>query len=135
MFVIPAITLGMAFSGTTARMTRTMMLNVLRQEYIRTAWSKGLREKKVVLRHALKNALIPIVTVVGLYFPVIIGGTVITEQIFGIPGMGWLLVSATNQRDYPIVSGVMLIFAFGLVIINLLVDLTYGFLDPRVKYN
>ena len=93
-----------------------------------------MRERQVVLRHALKNALIPIITIVGLYFPVIVGGTVIIEQIFGIPGMGWLLVNATNQRDYPIVSGVMLIFAFALVIINLIVDLTYGFLDPRVQY-
>jgi len=111
-----------------------MMLEVLRQDYIRTAWAKGLRERVVVIRHALKNALIPIVTIVGFQLPVLMGGTVIIEQIFNLPGMGRLLIDATMQRDYTVVSGIMLIFAVGMVLINLMIDLTYGFLDPRVRY-
>ena len=134
MFIVPAIVLGMAMSGMTMRMTRTMMLEVLRQDYIRTAWAKGLRERVVVIRHALKNALIPIVTIVGFQLPVLMGGTVIIEQIFNLPGMGRLLIDATMQRDYTVVSGIMLIFAVGMVLINLMIDLTYGFLDPRVRY-
>jgi peptide/nickel transport system permease protein len=124
----------MAMSGMTMRMTRTMMLEVLRQDYIRTAWAKGLRERVVTLRHALKNALIPVITVIGWQVPVLIGGTVIIEQIFCLPGMGRLLIDATLRRDYPIVSGVTLIFAAAVVLINLVVDIAYGFLDPRVHY-
>jgi len=131
---VPAIILGMAMSGTTMRMTRTMMLEVLRQDYIRTAWAKGLRERAVVLRHALKNALIPVVTLIGIGVPVIVGGTVIIEQIFCLPGMGRLLLTATLNRDQALVSGVMLLFAVALVLINLMVDLTYAYLDPRVHY-
>ena len=134
MFIVPALVLGMAMSGLTMRMTRTMMLEVLRQDYIRTAWSKGLREGVVISRHALKNALIPIVTVVGLQLPILIGGTVIIEKVFSLPGMGRLILDATMNRDYPLVSGVMAIYSIALVFINLAVDLTYGFLDPRVKY-
>ncbi|MBA7628976.1 Dipeptide transport system permease protein DppB [subsurface metagenome] len=134
MFIVPAIVLGMVMSGGTMRMTRTMMLEVLRQDYIRTAWAKGLRERVVILRHALKNALIPVITIIGIYIPVMIGGTVIIEQIFCLPGMGRLLINATLMRDYTVVSGVMLFFAVGMVLINLMVDLTYGFLDPRVHY-
>jgi len=134
MFIIPAVVLGMAMSGMTMRMTRTMMLEVLRQDYIRTAWAKGLRERVVIIRHALKNALIPVITVIGWQVPVMIGGTVIIEQIFTLPGMGRLLIDATLLRDYTIVSGVTLIFAAVMVLINLMVDLTYGFLDPRIHY-
>jgi peptide/nickel transport system permease protein len=134
MFILPAFVLGMSSAGLTMRMGRTMMLEVLRQDYIRTAWSKGLKEKVVVVRHALKNALIPVITVVGLRVPFLIGGTVIIESIFNLPGMGRLLVTAMNNRDHPLVSGVMLLFAVGLVVTNLLVDLAYGFLDPRVHY-
>jgi len=134
MFIIPAIVLGMALGGMTMRMTRTMMLEVLRQDYIRTAWAKGLRERVVTLRHALKNALIPVVTVVGLQVPVLIGGTVIIESIFCLPGMGRLLVDGTLHRDEPLVSGVMLVFAVGLMLTNIAVDLTYAYLDPRVHY-
>jgi len=111
-----------------------MMLEVLRQDYIRTAWAKGLRERVVTLRHALKNALIPVVTVVGLQVPVLIGGTVIIESIFCLPGMGRLLVDGTLHRDEPLVSGVMLVFAVGLMLTNIAVDLTYAYLDPRVHY-
>jgi peptide/nickel transport system permease protein len=134
MFIIPAIVLGMAMGGQTMRMTRTMMLEVLRQDYIRTAWAKGLRERVVTVRHALKNALIPVITIMGLQVPIMIGGTVIIETIFNLPGMGRLVLNAILQRDQPIVSGVMLIFAVAIVSINLMVDLTYGFLDPRVHF-
>ena len=134
MFVIPAIVMGMAMSGLTMRMTRTMMLEVLRQDYIRTAWAKGLRERVVVIRHALKNALIPVITIMGIQVPIVIGGTVIIEQIFGLPGMSRLILKATLDRDQPLVGGVLLVFAVGLVLLNLMVDLTYGFLDPRVHY-
>jgi peptide/nickel transport system permease protein len=133
MFIIPAIVLGLAMTGGTMRMTRTMMLEVLRQDYVRTAWAKGLRERVVVVRHALKNAFIPVVTVIGYSLPVMIGGSVIIEQIFGLPGMGRLLINATLERDYTVVSGIMMIFAFGLVFINLAVDLTYGILNPKVR--
>lgn len=133
-FIVPASVLGMNMSGTTMRMTRTMMLEVLRQNYIRTAWAKGLRERVVITRHVLKNAFIPVVTVVGMQFPLLIGGTVITEQIFNLPGMGRLLIESVTARDYSIVSGVMLFLALGVVFINLLVDITYAFLDPRIHY-
>ena len=134
MVMAPAIVLGMALAGLTMRMTRTMMLEVLRQDYIRTAWSKGLRERVVVIRHALKNALIPVITIVGLQLPIMVGGTVIIEQIFGLPGMGRMILDAILRRDQPLVSGALLIFAVGLVMINLMVDLAYSFLDPRIRY-
>jgi peptide/nickel transport system permease protein len=133
-FIIPGILMGMAMSGTTMRMTRTMMLEVLRQDYIRTAWSKGLRESVVVTRHALKNALIPVVTIIGLQLPVLLGGSVIMEQIFALPGMGRLMLDALNARDYPIVSGVNLVMATVILAANLLVDLSYAWLDPRIRY-
>jgi len=134
MFIIPAVVLGMAMSGMTMRMTRTMMLEVLRQDYIRTAWAKGIRERVVITRHALKNALIPVVTIIGYQVPILVGGTVIIEQIFCLPGMGRLIIQATQNRDYTMVSGIMLLFSTALVLTNLVVDLTYGLLDPRVHY-
>ena len=115
-------------------MMRTTMLEVLRQDYIRTAWSKGLKEQTVVVRHALKNALIPIATIVGLQLPLLLGGTVIIEQIFNLPGMGRLLLESVVTRDYTVVSGVVLLFGIFMVAINLLVDLTYAILDPRIHY-
>ena len=132
--IVPAIILGCALSAITMRMTRTMMLEVLRQDYIRTAWAKGLGERRVVMRHALRNALIPVVTLIGLQAPLLIGGAVIMEQIFVIPGMGLLLLDAVNQRDYPIITGVFLIVGVAVMLINLLVDLSYGLLDPKVRY-
>jgi peptide/nickel transport system permease protein len=132
--IVPAAVLGMALSAITMRLTRTMMLEVLRQDYIRTAWAKGLSEKLVVTRHALRNALIPVVTLVGLQAPLLIGGAVIVEQIFVIPGMGNLLLDAVNQRDYPIITGVFLTVGVAVMLINLLVDLSYAVLDPRVRY-
>jgi len=134
MFIMPAIIVGMGMAGITMRMTRTMMLEVLRQDYIRTAWAKGLKERVVIMRHALKNALIPVITLVGIQLPVMIGGTVIIEQIFVLPGMGRLLLSSVLKRDEPLASGVILFFAGALVLINLMVDLTYAYLDPRIHY-
>ena len=132
--IIPAIILGTSLSAVTMRLTRTMMLEVLRQDYIRTAWAKGLPEKLIVARHALRNALIPVVTLIGLQAPLLLGGAVIMEQIFVIPGMGLLLLDAVNQRDYPIITGVFLIVGVAVMVINLLVDLSYGLLDPKVRY-
>jgi len=134
MLVIPAIIMGLFLSGASMRMTRTMMLEVLRQDYIRTAWAKGLSERLVIIRHALKNALIPVITIIGLQLPLMIGGAVIIEQIFSLPGIGRLMLTAINQRDYPTVSGLNLFVAGFVLIINLGVDLTYGFLDPRIRY-
>jgi len=133
-FIIPAVILGMQLSGMTMRMTRTMMLEVLRQDYIRTAWAKGLKESSVVFRHAFKNAMIPVVTIVGMQLPILIGGSAVLESIFSLPGIGSLLIKVINQRDYPILSGINLIMATVVLLINLVVDLTYAFLDPRVQY-
>jgi peptide/nickel transport system permease protein len=134
MLVIPAVIMGLFLSGASMRMTRTMMLEVLRQDYIRTAWAKGLSERLVIMRHALKNALIPVITIIGLQLPLMIGGAVIVEQIFSLPGIGRLMLTAINQRDYPMVSGLNLFVAGFVLVINLGVDLTYGFLDPRIRY-
>ena len=133
-FLIPGIIMGMVMSGTTMRFTRTMMLEVLRQDYIRTAWSKGLRERTIIIRHVLKNALIPVVTIIGMTVPFLISGTVIIEQIFCLPGIGRLLFDALTQRDYPIISGINLVIASLVLVMNLLVDVTYAWLDPRIQY-
>ncbi len=133
-FIVPAFIMGMVLSGTTMRLTRTMMLEVLRQDYIRTAWSKGLPERTIILRHALKNAMIPVVSMIGLLIPVVIAGTVVVEQIFCLPGIGLLLIDSLNKRDYPIISGINLVVACVVLTINLVVDLTYGYLDPRIQY-
>ena len=134
-FLIPSLILGTAAAAGTMRMTRTMMLEVLRQDYIRTAWAKGLKERAVVIRHAVKNALIPVVSLIGLQLPILVGGAVIMENIFNLPGLGRLLLTALNDRDYPMVSGINLFFATGVVGINLLIDLVYAVLDPRVRYD
>ena len=134
MFIVPALVLAMALGGMIMRMTRTMVLVVLRQDYIRTAWAKGLSERIVILRHALKNAAIPVITLIGLQVPFVIGGTVIIEQIFSLPGMGRLILDATLFRDQPLISGIILLFSVVLMLINLLVDLTYAYLDPRIRY-
>lgn len=114
-------------------MVRTMMLEVLRQDYIRTAWSKGLRERVVVMRHVLRNAMLPVVTMVGMQIPILIGGSVILEQIFCLPGVGRLMINIINTRDYVMLSGINLIIAIVVMLNNLMIDLTYGFLDPRVR--
>jgi peptide/nickel transport system permease protein len=133
-FLIPGFIMGMVMGGSLMRMTRTMMLEVLRQDYIRTAWAKGLREYTVVMRHALKNAMIPVITILGMMMPVVIGGTIIIEQIFDLPGVGLLMYQALTSRDYPIVSGVNVFLALTVLSANLVVDLAYAWLDPRVQY-
>ena len=133
-FIIPSLILGTAMSAATMRMTRTMMLEVLRQDYIRTAWSKGLDERVVVVRHALKNAFIPVVTLIGLQLPILVGGAVIMENIFNLPGLGRLFMNALQKRDYPMVSGINLFFSAVVMLNILLIDMIYPYLDPRVRY-
>ncbi len=131
--IIPAIILGLSLSAITMRMTRTMMLEVLRQDYIRTARAKGLGEMLILTRHAVRNALIPVITLIGSQAPILIGGAVILEQIFVLPGMGLLLLDAVNQRDYPVVTGVFFVVGLAVMLINLVVDLSYGLIDPKVR--
>jgi len=133
-FVVPAIILGIGSAASIMRLTRAMLLEVLRQDYVRTAWAKGLRERGVVLKHALKNAVIPVVTVLGLQVASIAGGAVIIEWIFGLPGMGQFLVDAIVQRDYPVIQGINLLIVVIIVLTNLSVDLLYAVLDPRIRY-
>jgi peptide/nickel transport system permease protein len=132
--IIPAIILGAALSAITMRLTRTMMLEVLRQDYIRTAWAKGLPENLVVVRHALRNALIPVVTLVALQMPAIFGGAIVTEQIFRVPGIGSLLISAILANDTPVIMAVTFVFSCLVILFNLLADILYGWLDPRISY-
>jgi peptide/nickel transport system permease protein len=132
--IIPAVILGFALSASVMRMTRSMVLEVLREDYIRTAWAKGLPESAVVARHVLKNAMIPVVTIMGLQFATLIGGTVIMESIFVLPGMGKFLLDAITWRDYPVIQGINLFLATGVILLNLVIDLLYGFLDPRIRY-
>ncbi len=133
-YFFPALLLGFSLAGGVMRMTRTMMLEVLRQDYVRTAWAKGLRERNVILHHTLKNAFIPVITIIGLQVSAAIGGTIILESIFNMPGIGRFLVTAILQRDYPSVQGVVLVLAIVVVFVNLVVDVTYGLLDPRVSH-
>jgi peptide/nickel transport system permease protein len=134
MFLIPAAILGTATAGATMRLTRTMMLEVMRQDYIKTAWSKGLTERVVIMRHAIKNAFIPVITILGAGVGMLIGGAVIIENIFCLPGMGQLALNALNNRDYPLISAITLITAVFVMIANLLVDIAYTWLDPRIRY-
>jgi peptide/nickel transport system permease protein len=133
--VLPSLTLGAASAGIIARMMRSSMLEVLRQDYVRTARAKGLGEQIVVLRHALKNAAIPAVTVIGLQFGYLLGGAVITETVFAWPGMGRLVVEAIKFRDYPVVQSCILLLALTFCLVNLVVDLLYAYLDPRIRYS
>jgi peptide/nickel transport system permease protein len=133
-FIIPAVILGFALSASVMRMTRSMVLEVLREDYVRTAWAKGLHESAVVSRHVLKNAMIPVVTIMGLQLSALLGGAVIMESIFVLPGMGRFLIDAMTWRDYPVVQGINLFFATGVIVLNLLIDLLYAFLDPRIRY-
>jgi peptide/nickel transport system permease protein len=134
-FIVPSLILGTGMSAITMRMTRTMMLEVLRQDYVRTARAKGLKENTVVMRHVLKNGLIPVVTIVGGTLPMLVGGAVVMEQIFALPGMGRLMLDALHDRDYITASGVNLVIASAIVGANLLVDISYAWLDPRVRYH
>ena len=133
--LLPAIILGIGLSGTLMRLTRAQMLEILRQDYIRTARSKGLAERAVVFTHALRNAIIPVVTILGLQLTVMVSGTVVLESIFVVPGMGRYLLEAISYRDYPIVQAVILIFAVLIVVSNLAVDVIYAWLDPRIRYS
>lgn len=132
--ILPAFTLGVASTAIIARMTRSSMLEVIRLDYVRTAWAKGLTERVVVLRHALKNALIPVVTVIGLQMGLLLGGAVLTEIVFAWPGIGRLLVDAILARDYPVIQGVVLVIAAMFILVNLVVDIIYVYLDPRIRY-
>lgn len=134
-FVVPAIVLGVFLTGTTLRMTRSMMLEVMRSDYIRTARAKGLTERTVIYRHALKNALIPVVTILGAQTALLIGGTVIIEQIFGVPGVGSLMYQSVLSKDFPVVQAVVVMLSAFVLMMNLIVDLTYAWLDPRIKYS
>jgi peptide/nickel transport system permease protein len=131
---VPAFVFGITRAGPIMRITRSALLEVMRQDYIRTAWSKGLPERRIVLRHGLKNALIPVVTLVGLQMPLYIGGSVIIEAIFRLPGVGLFFFEALTRLDYPVVQSVNLIIAALVVGLNLAIDLTYAFLDPRIRY-
>ena len=133
-FVLPALTLSAFSIGLVARMTRASILDILRQDYVRTARAKGASYQRQVLHHALRNALLPVLTVIGLQFGQLLGGAVLTETVFSWPGMGRLLVSSILDRDYAVVEGVVLIFAGAFIMVNLIVDLSYGLVDPRVRY-
>lgn len=135
MIWMPALILGAGLSGGVMRFTRSAMLEVLRQDYVRTAWSKGLTERVIITRHVMRNALIPVVTVVGLQLPVLVGGTVIIETVYSIPGMGRYYISAVNQLDYPVIQAINVLVALVVVFANLGVDLVYSVLDPRIRYN
>jgi peptide/nickel transport system permease protein len=132
--ILPSLTLGMVYMALIARMTRASMLEVLREEYIRTAHAKGLKPHVVLLLHALKNAALPVVTIIGVGVALLIGGVVVTESVFAIPGLGRLTVDAILHRDYPVIQGIILVFSGIYVLINLLVDIVYTFLDPRIRY-
>ena len=132
--ILPAFSVGLVLAAAITRIVRSSLLEVLSRHYIRTARAKGLRESIVVIKHALRNALIPVVTVIGLQFGTLLGGTVIIEQIFSLPGIGRYALEGINLRDYPVIQGAVLAIALSFVIVNLLVDLAYGFLDPRIRY-
>jgi ABC-type dipeptide/oligopeptide/nickel transport system permease component len=133
--IMPAVALGLGQSAIIARLTRASMLQVIREDYIRTARAKGLSERVVIVRHALKNAFIPVATILGPMFAAVLTGTFVVEQIFAIPGMGKYFITSITNRDYPVVMGTVLLYAFFLVIANLLVDMTYAFLDPRIRFD
>ena len=135
MLIVPAMILGAGLSGGVMRFTRSTRLEVLRQDYVRTAWSKGLRERVIITRHVMRNALIPVVTVVGLQLPVLVGGTVIIETVYSIPGMGRYYVASVNQLDYPVIQAINVLVALVVVFANLGVDLIYSVLDPRIRYS
>jgi peptide/nickel transport system permease protein len=131
----PVLTIGYRYAAVTTRMTRSTVLEVLREDYIRTAWAKGLRERSVVIRHALKNAMLPVITLVGTEFAFLIGGLVVTETVFTLNGVGRFVVDAVAHRDYPVVQALVFLIALCFVIVNLLIDLTYAWLDPRIRYH
>ena len=131
----PVATVGYRYAAVTTRMTRSTVLEVLREDYIRTAWAKGLRERAVVIRHALKNAMLPVITLVGTEFAFLIGGLVVTETVFTLNGVGRFVVDAVAHRDYPVVQALVFLIALCFVVVNLLIDLTYAWFDPRIRYH
>jgi peptide/nickel transport system permease protein len=133
--VMPVFCLALYPIAGMARQTRSSMLETMRQDYIRTAWSKGLRENVIVIRHALKNGIIPVVTLLGMNLSMILGGSVIVEQVFNIPGIGRLAIQSINNQDYPYIQGIILIITVCILLVNLATDLTYGYLDPRIRYS
>jgi len=133
--VWPVATVGYRYAAVTTRMTRSTVLEVLREDYIRTAWAKGLRERAVVIRHALKNAMLPVITLIGTEFAFLIGGLVVTETVFTLNGVGRFVVDAVAHRDYPVVQALVFLIAFCFVVVNLLIDLTYAWFDPRIRYH
>jgi peptide/nickel transport system permease protein len=133
--VWPVATIGYRYAAVTTRMTRSTVLEVLREDYIRTAWAKGLRERAVVIRHALKNAMLPVITLIGTEFAFLIGGLVVTETVFTLNGVGRFVVDAVAHRDYPVVQALVFLIALCFVVVNLLIDLTYAWLDPRIRYH
>jgi ABC-type dipeptide/oligopeptide/nickel transport system permease component len=133
--ILPAFALGFVNAALLARLTRASLLQVLGEDYIRTARAKGLPERIVILLHALKNSLIPVITVIGPLFAALVTGTFVVETIFGIPGMGRYFVSSVTSRDYPVILGTLLLYAFFLILMNLVVDVAYAWLDPRIRYN
>src|SRR5471030_90203 len=132
--ILPAVALGSVYIALIARITRASMLEVLQQDYIRTARAKGLDQRSILFIHALKNAAVPIVTVIGIGVALLIGGAVVTESVFAIPGLGRLTIDAILRRDYPVIQGIVLLFSFLYVLVNLMVDLTYTLVDPRIRY-
>ena len=133
--VWPVVTVGYRYAAVTTRMTRSTVLEVLREDYIRTAWAKGLRERAVVIRHALKNAMLPVIALIGTEFAFLIGGLVVTETVFTLNGVGRFVVDAVAHRDYPVVQALVFLIAFCFVVVNLLIDLAYAWLDPRIRYH
>ncbi len=133
--ILPVVCLAVFPIASTARQTRSSMLEVMRQDYIRTAWSKGLRERIIIFRHALKNGLIPIITLAGMGVPIIVGGAVLIETVFNIPGMGRLAITSVLNQDYPYVQAIILIIAAVVILVNFIVELAYGWIDPRIRYD
>jgi peptide/nickel transport system permease protein len=131
----PAAILGFALAGSVMRLTRSQMLEVLRQDYVRTAWSKGLRERTVVVRHAIKNAFIPVFSLIGVQIAILVSGSVVLERIFSLPGLGLMLIEGVSQREYVAVQGVLLVVAVLVVFTNFVVDMIYSMLDPRIRYS
>jgi peptide/nickel transport system permease protein len=132
--ILPALALGCVYIALIARITRASMLEVLQQDYVRTARAKGLDQRSILFVHALKNAAVPIITVIGIGVALLIGGAVVTESVFAIPGLGRLTIDAILRRDYPVIQGIVLMFSFLYVLVNLMVDVTYTLVDPRIRY-
>ena len=132
--ILPSLTLSAIFIALFARITRASVLDILEEDYIRTARAKGLTNRTVLMRHALRNAAVPIVTVIGIGFALLIGGVVVTESVYNIPGLGRLTVDAVLRRDYPVIQGIILVFSATYVLVNLIIDILYVVLDPRIRY-